>query len=139
MTATMPMPASEHAEEIRALSARWVAAVDSCDVERIAAFYAQDGAFLVPNVPIAVGREGIRAVWTQLLAAPGLSLVWTPMSVDVARGGDMASEIGSYHLEKDTPTGRVANDGKYLVVWRRGADAWEVAADMFNSSCPQGV
>jgi ketosteroid isomerase-like protein len=139
MTATIPMQASPQADEIRAFSARWLAAVDSRDVERIVSFYADDGAFLVPNVPLATERDAVRVVWTRLLAAPGLSLIWTPISVDVARGGDMAFEIGSYHLEMDAPTGRTTDDGKYLVVWRRSADVWQVAADMFNSSRPSNI
>ena len=115
------------------MSARWLQAVDTRDADRVASFYAADGAFLVPNVPLARGRDAVRAVWTQLLGAPNLSLSWGPLSVEVAQAGDLAWEIGSYHLGMDGPNGRIEDDGKYVVVWRKGGEGWQVAADVFNS------
>ena len=124
------------ADEVRAASARWLQAVRTADVDRIAAFYAADGSFLVPNAPLARGREMVRAVWSQLLAAPNLALRWSASSIEVARGGDMACEIGTYELAMDGPAGRIEDDGKYVVVWRKTDGGWEVAADIFNSSRP---
>ena len=125
------------ADEVRAASARWLQAVRTADVDRIAAFYAADGSFLVPNAPLARGREMVRAVWSQLLAAPNLALRWSASSIEVARGGDMACEIGTYELAMDGPAGRIEDDGKYVVVWRKTDGGWEVAADIFNSSRPR--
>ena len=99
-------------------------------------FYAEDGAFLVPNVPLARGRDAVRAVWAQLLAAPNLELAWTPGSVDVAQNADVAYEIGSYQLAMDGQGGRIEDDGKYVAVWKRSDRGWQVAADIFNSSRP---
>ena len=124
------------ADEVRAASARWLQAVRTADVDRIAAFYAADGSFLVPNAPLARGREMVRAVWSQLLAAPNLALRWSASSIEVAHGGDMACEIGTYELAMDGPAGRIEDDGKYVVVWRKTDGGWEVAADIFNSSRP---
>jgi uncharacterized protein (TIGR02246 family) len=125
------------ADEVRAASARWLQAVRTADVDRIAAFYAADGSFLVPNAPLARGREMVRAVWSQLLAAPNLALRWSASSIEVARAGDMACEIGTYELAMDGPAGRIEDDGKYVVVWRKTDGGWEVAADIFNSSRPR--
>ena len=124
------------ADEVLAASARWLQAVRTADVDRIAAFDAADGSFLVPNAPLARGREMVRAVWSQLLAAPNLALRWSASSIEVARGGDMACEIGTYELAMDGPAGRIEDDGKYVVVWRKTDGGWEVAADIFNSSRP---
>jgi ketosteroid isomerase-like protein len=93
-------------------------------------------AALVPIVPLARGRDAVRAVWAQLLSAPNLELVWTPTSVEIAQAADMAYEVGSYRLAMDGPNGRIEDDGKYVVVWRRTAAGWKVAADIFNSSRP---
>jgi uncharacterized protein (TIGR02246 family) len=121
-------------DPIRALSTRWLQAVDARDADRVAAFYTTDGAFLVPNVPLARGREAVRAVWAQLLSVPNLALTWAPTSVEVAAAGDLAWEMGAYRLSMDGPVGRVDEDGKYVVVWRSGPNGWEVAADIFNSN-----
>ena len=45
------------AQAIRETRARWLRAVDTRDADAVAMFYAQDGAFLVPNVPLACGRD----------------------------------------------------------------------------------
>jgi len=135
MTSTLAARAMEtEAQTIRALSARWLRAADSRDAARVAPFYTEDGAFLVPNVPLARGRAAVQAVWSQLLAAPNLELAWTPSSVDVAQAGDMACEIGSHRLGMDGPAGRIDDEGKYVVVWRKAEQGWQVAADIFNSS-----
>jgi len=123
-------------DAVRAASASWLAAVDTRDAERIARFYAEDGVFLVPNAPAARGRVQITAVWSQLLSAPNVSLTWVPMTVDVAVSADFASEIGTYQLSFESAGERVEDDGKYVVVWRREAGDWKVAADIFNSSRP---
>jgi ketosteroid isomerase-like protein len=34
----------------------------------------------------------------------------------------------------DSPNGRIEDDGKYVVVWRKTGKGWQVAADIFNSS-----
>jgi uncharacterized protein (TIGR02246 family) len=126
----------EEALAIRAESARWLRAVDTRDPDAAARFSTDDGMFLVPNVPPARGRDAVRTVWAQLLAAPNLRLEWMPHSVDVARSADMAYEIGSYQLAMDGPAGRIEDDGKYVVVWRKTERGWQVAADIFNSSRP---
>jgi uncharacterized protein (TIGR02246 family) len=137
MTSTLAPRAMEtEAQTIRALSARWLQAADSRDAAHVAPFYTEDGVFLVPNVPLARGRAAVQAVWSQLLAAPNLELAWTPSSVDVAQAGDMACEIGSYRLGMDSPAGRIEDEGKYVVVWRKAKQGWQVAADIFNSSRP---
>ena len=135
MTSTVASNSTDReSNAIRARSARWLQAVDTRDPDRAASFYTDDGAFLVPNVPLARGRAAVRAVWAQLLSAPNLSLSWAPSSVEVAQAGDMAWEIGSYQLGMDGPNGRVDDDGKYVVVWRQTDHGWQVAADIFNSS-----
>lgn len=140
MTTNVAMTPDRTTEEdaIRALSARWLGAVDRRDAAGVAAFYAEDGAFLAPNAPAAIGHDTVRAIWATLLGAPGLALAWIPTSVHVADAADMAYELGSYALGLDGPNGRVEDHGKYLVVWRKTAVGWRVAADMFNSDRPVG-
>jgi uncharacterized protein (TIGR02246 family) len=136
MTSMAARPSGAASDAIRALSARWLQTVDARDADGVAAFYTTDGAFLVPNVPLARGRDAVRAVWAQLLSATNLVLTWAPTSVEVAAAGDLAWEMGAYRLSMDGPVGPVEDDGKYVVVWRSGPNGWEVAADIFNSSLP---
>src|SRR5436305_12220543 len=88
---------------IRTTGSQWLEALATRDPKRVSAFYANDGAFLVPNAPIAQGREQVTEMWTHLLSAPNLSLRWAPSTVEVAKAGDLAFEIGTYQLEMDRP------------------------------------
>ena len=53
MTSTATLRSLEvEAQAIREESARWLQAANTRDADAIAMFYAEDGAFLVPDVPL---------------------------------------------------------------------------------------
>ncbi len=133
MNGTASAPSTE-VERVRRRSAQWLAVVASADVPAIVRYYADDASFLVPNAPLAQGADAIRGMWSALFAAPSLQLNWTASSIEVADGGDMACEIGSYTLRMRPNNVEVEDDGKYVVVWRKHAGEWLVYADIFNSS-----
>ena len=120
--------------EIRALDAQWVAAVAAGDVATIVALYAPDGLFMPPNAPALEGADAIAAAWQGLVDLPGLSLSLAPTRVVVSARGDMAADIGTYTLSYDGDGGRVEDNGKYVVVWRKVGGAWRVVSDIFNTS-----
>lgn len=121
---------------IRELDARWVAAVAAKDVDALARIYAVDGMFLAPNAPLVEGRKGIAEVWAGLLGLPGISLTFEPMRIEVSESADLASDVGSYALAVDGEGGRVRDQGKYVVVWKKVNGAWKVLVDIFNSNLP---
>jgi uncharacterized protein (TIGR02246 family) len=119
---------------IRDLEARWVKAVAAKDVAWIANLYAPDGRLMPPNAKAAVGRDAVRAAWTAMLGTPGFALTFAPAEVRVAKAGDMASDIGTW--EQPGPDGKVGDQGKYVVVWKKLHGEWKVLADIFNSDRP---
>lgn len=54
--------------QIRDLIPQWLDAVRRKDAAAIAQFYAPSGRFMVPNAPIAEGREAIAGMWGHLLS-----------------------------------------------------------------------
>ena len=128
------MQAEEQA--IRETIRRWIEVIDARDPAGTAGFYAEDGVFMVPNVPLARGHDAIRDAWVGLFQAPNLSLKIETGSIEVAKAGDMAYELGTYRLGLDGPQGRIEDDGKYVVVWKKRGGRWQAAADIFNSSRP---
>jgi uncharacterized protein (TIGR02246 family) len=132
--------ANREADEktIRDLDAQWSQAAAAKDVEKIMSFYAEDAVMLVPNQPIASGKQAIRVEWTKMTSMPGFALSFSPSRVEVAKAGDMAYEYGTYNLMMTGPDGRPINDrGKFVVVWRKQTDnSWKVVADIFNSDLP---
>lgn len=121
------------AEAIKALDAEWGELVAAGEVGAIVALYAGDGLLMAPNEPAARGAAALRPFWERLAGQPGIELKITPSSINVAIGGDLAADIGTYSLSFDGADGRVEDRGKYVVVWRKIAGEWKVAADIFNS------
>ena len=123
-------------KRIEELSNLWVAAVARKDVKAIANLYTTDGVFLPQNGPMTVGREAIGKAWAGLLQLPGVSLTFKPTRIDVSKGGDMAADIGTYKLSFDSKQGRVRDQGKYVVVWKKVDGEWQAFADIFNTNLP---
>ncbi len=133
-----PEPPDLAAEEqtIRDLDRRWVEAVASIDTMSIANLYTADGYFMPPNAPRVDGRDAIRSAWAGMLQGPNVSLTFQPTEIVVAQSADMAYDIGTYNLAMDGPEGRIEDEGKYVVVWKKVNGEWKVVADMFNSDKP---
>ncbi len=125
-------------EAIRGQVARWLELTKAKDAAAIAQLYAEDGAFMPPNAPIAKGRTAIEQNWAALMGTPGFDLLITPEQITVSSSGDMALDRGNYRLTI-APEGKPQVDtGKYVVVWRKIDGEWKAAADIINSDLPAG-
>ncbi|MDH3612037.1 MAG: DUF4440 domain-containing protein [Gammaproteobacteria bacterium] len=109
----------------------WQAAMNARDVEAIAALYRDDARLLPPNLEATIGKDGIRAAFGGMIEA-GLSIKLN--SIESMSGGDVAYVVGTYVLMAGDD---VADEGKYIETWRRGADGeWLMANDIWNSDRP---
>lgn len=96
-----------------------------------------DATLLPPDMPLAQGRDAIRAVIADLEAMPGFSVTWEPTMAEVGGGGDLGYTVGSYQMQMQGPDGPMTIDGKYLTVWQKQEDGtWLVIADMFSADGP---
>jgi uncharacterized protein (TIGR02246 family) len=133
-TAAVDTGAEEQA--IRAHVDHWMQLVKAKDAAGIAGLYAEDGAVMPPNAPIAKGRAAIQQTWASMMRTPGFDLTITPEQIIVSSSGDMALDRGTYSLAL-APGGTAQTDtGKYVVVWRKVGSEWKAAADIFNSDLP---
>lgn len=123
-------------QAIRRLDDQWVAAAQKKDLDATVGFYAPDAWALWPDAPAAKGTQAIRNAWTELFKAPNLTLSFAPEKIEVAQSGDIASDVGTVHVEMDTPQGHVKEDAKYVVVWKKVNGAWKAQYDTFNSNAP---
>ncbi len=124
---------SAEEQAIRDLDEKWLGAIARGDAAAVANIYTADGAFMAPNAPAANGRKAVEAAWKGLMGLPALSLKFRATRIDVAASGDLATDIGTYTLGFDGKSGRVTDDGKYVVVWQKIDGRWQVLADIFNS------
>ena len=108
------------------------------DAAGIAALYTADARLMPPDTPILSGTEAITAFW-QAAMNQGIKAA-TLETIDVeSSGGALATEIGRFTLDMEVPGGgRVAQTGKYIVLWKRDGGAWKLHADIWNADAPAG-
>lgn len=106
------------------------------DAAGVAALYTSDARLLPPGVPMMSGAEAIEKFWQ---AAMNMGIKEATLeTIDVeSSGGDLATEIGKFTLGIETPDGeRVAQTGKYVVLWKNDGGTWKLHADIWNTDAP---
>ena len=123
---------------IRTADAEWAKTAAAKDADGFTSFMAENGAILPTNAPTLTGAEAIKKWMSEMMANPGFAVTWQPGTVEVSAAGDFGYSLGTYELKIQDPAGNtVADQGKYITIWKKQADGkWKVAADIFNSDLP---
>jgi len=100
------------------------------DAQGVASLYTDDGQLLPPGGDVVTGRQAVEDFWTNVMDV-GISSARL-QTVELEGHGDTAIEIGRYTL--GVADGSVADEGKYLVVWKRRDGAWKLHRDIWNTS-----
>jgi len=111
---------------------QFMAAFAEGDAARIAGLYAVGAQLLPPHSDFVKGADAIRNFWQGAMKMGiGEAKLET---IEVEVGVDTAIELGRFTLVlKD---GRVADAGKYLVIWKQQGGAWKLYRDIWNTSQP---
>lgn len=134
MEMAMALDRGQLQEAIEAINAQFTEAIQAGDAAAVAGFYSDDPTLLPPEAEMLRGLEAVREMWAAAFAEGGFTLNFNTVSVDGA--GEFAYEIGTWSMPAAEGAG-AAEQGKYLVVWKRGADgSWKLHADIWNSSTP---
>ena len=122
---------------VRTADSLLAAAVETKDVDRTAALYADDAVQLPVAEPLVSGRPAIREEWAKVYGIPGFTNKSRLESVEVS-GGSLAYTRGTYESTMLAPDGKPTTErGKWITVWRRQADGkWLVAVDISNTDSP---
>ncbi len=121
---------------IDATRSAYVAAWAAGDVARITQLYTDDALVMYPNQPPVVGRNAISDYFGGFFGdfpRTEFELV----SAEIVVAGEWAFDRGTYRWKgfRRADGAPEEDDGKYLVVLQRSADAaWRVARDMDNSN-----
>ena len=134
VVAAVPALAGDANEEFDALNAKWVQAFKDNDMAVIAALMTPDSLLLAPNAPPIKGTQAIVDTWMAWRELPNVEITFGATFVDVAASGDLAYDYGAYSFAFDSEEGRVVDEGKYIVVWKKVDGAWKVMADIFNGN-----
>ena len=103
------------------------------DAALIATAYTADGEAFPPNSDVVKGRPAIEKLWKAVLDSgiTGIELATT----EVESQGPLAYEVGTYVMK--TKDGKVADRGKYCVVWKRIGGQWLLHRDIWTTSLPE--
>ena len=132
-----PAPDTRAADEkaIRDGETAWNADFTAKDSDKLVNHYADDATLMVPNEPLAKGKDSIRAALKGFLGDKNFALSFAPATVEVAKSGDIAYSQGTYSLTMSNPkTGKPFNEtGKYVTVYKKEAGGFWKAVDDINT------
>lgn len=106
------------------------------NIDGIMAQYAPDATLVVPGAPVTKGKDGIRAMLTELLKDPNVALSMEIANTEVS--GGLAYQRGTYTMQvTDEKTKKQTTEkGSALMIYKKQADGtWKVAED-FNTALP---
>ncbi len=104
------------------------------NVEKLLDFYADDAAVYAPGIPMVVGKDALKTVFTGMTFT---KVRVTSLNAEVAAAGDVGYTTGTFEVQVNDHT----EPGKYVTVWKKAADgSWKIVQDMFNSDTgPQAI
>jgi ketosteroid isomerase-like protein len=104
-------------------------AVSKGDSVRLSSLYAEEGQVLEAGSAPIKGRAAIQKYWQAVLGS-GIGKV-DLTTLEVFSQGATATEVGHYELYDKA--GKVIDNGKYIVVWRREGGGWKLLRDMYST------
>ncbi|MFZ0796298.1 MAG: DUF4440 domain-containing protein [Terriglobales bacterium] len=130
---------SKALDAVRAADAAWLRVYQTKDIAKSVAFFDEQGSMLVPNKPILSGKDAIAKFIASGFALQDYKITWHPNKAGIARSGDLGYTSGTYEMSFKDASGKTISDkGKYLMVWKKQADAtWKVLFDTSNSDLPR--
>jgi uncharacterized protein (TIGR02246 family) len=123
---------TEERAAIEAANKRAMEAFGRQDAAALAAVYAEQAVLLPPNAESVHGRPAIQRLWQGAFEA-GLTACRIE-TLDVESVGDLAVEEGRYTLY--AADDQIADEGKYIQIWKRMGGRWQSQRDIWNSSRP---
>ena len=117
---------------IDAATSKFVAAFNKADAAGVAATYSPDANAFPPHEAIVKGRTAIQRMWQGAIDSGITSISLATTEVESA--GNIAYESGTYEMKlKD---GKVADRGKYCVVWKKVNGQWMLHRDIWSTDMP---
>ena len=118
--------------EIMSANAEFSAAFKKGDAKALSEMYTEKGRLLPPNSEMVEGRPAIEKFWQVVLAQgpTGIELE----TLEVESFGETAVESGRATVYGND--GEVADEAKYLVVWKKSGGKWKLHRDCWNSNGP---
>jgi uncharacterized protein (TIGR02246 family) len=134
VAACAPRPAdpAQVAAALDSAYATFAEAYRTADPALVAGLYADSALYLTPGDTIVRGRPSIEAIFAGFLVpyarsdSGGPRIRFEIADRRIASSGDLATDVGYFVINEGAR-------GKFIVVWRRGADGrWRMHADGYS-------
>lgn len=102
------------------------------DAALIGSAYTIDAEAYPPNSGPVKGRAALQKLWQSVLDS-GIA-AFELKTIEVESAGMWAYETGTYSMK--TKDGKVADHGKYVVVWKQVNGQWLLHRDIWSTSVP---
>jgi uncharacterized protein (TIGR02246 family) len=125
-------------EAITALLANYNDALNASSTEAVMPLYAEDGVFMPPYSPSAVGVQAVRKAYDAVFEAITLNVKFTIAEI-VELGPDWAfARTNSAGTTTDHATGTKSSEGNQeLFIFKKDSDgAWKIARYSFSPTSP---
>jgi uncharacterized protein (TIGR02246 family) len=129
---------NKNVEAVAAVLARYQDALNASDTDAVMPLYAEDGVFMPPYSPSAVGAAAVRQAYDAVFRAIKLTVTFKVAEI-VQMGPDWAfARTNSGGTVTVHATGAKAAEGNQeLFIFKRGADdAWKIARYSFSPTNP---
>jgi ketosteroid isomerase-like protein len=93
--------------------------------------YSKEGKLMINNMPSITGKENIASFWSGFTKM-GADLSLT--TIEIWGDENYITEEGL--LEIKLKDGKIADKGKYVVVWKKEDGKWKLHRDLSNSDLP---
>ena len=106
------------------------------DLETTLSFFTEDSVLQAPDTPQVEGLEGVRALLEEMFQLPFEDFESGAERIVVSAEADMAYELGWYRMPFEGPEGRIHEEGKYTIVWRKVDGEWKYLVGCWNNNEP---
>ena len=118
---------------IRDLETRWRDVVANDDTAAIAAFYTEDAVYSPNGRRPFRGRDSVAWGWSREFAETAdFKLERTPIRIEIANSGDLASEVGTCDVEFRLKGKLHRPTCGYMTTWRKAGGQWKIASYIWN-------
>ncbi len=126
-------------EAISALLQKYQAALNASDTDAVMPLYAEDGVFMPPNNPSAIGAAAVRRAYDAVFRAITLSVQFKLAEIVEMAPGWAFARTNSAGTNTFRQTGAKSAEGNQeLFIFRKGdGGAWKIARYSFSSTNPR--
>ena len=123
-------------EKLMQTSRDWSKAAEDRDVEKTLNYWSDDATVISAGAPVLKGKEAIRGMLEGSLKNPNFSISWKPVSVEIAKSGDMGYLIeNSKIIMKDSTGKATVQNFEAVTIWKKQQDgSWKNVVDIMSPS-----